>query len=97
MNDSDIIDIILNKNIIEIIKSLPRTKRTAKSIWKLSKLCGIPQTTMYRSVNILLKWDNIGQVLIPDGKGHQQLRLYLKQHFKIIFETDILRVELTDD
>jgi len=95
MTKSDILNIVLAKTSMDIIRILPRTKRTAKSIQQLSKACNIPRTTLYRNIKPLLEWDNIGQV-IKTGKSNYELFIYLKHNFQISFDDGITKLQLKD-
>lgn len=93
MKNSEILDIVLAKTSMDIIRILPRTKRKAMSIQQLSKACNIPRTTLYRNIKPLLEWDNIGQI-IKTGKSNYELFIYLKHNFQISFEYGITKLQL---
>ena len=92
-NDTFVIDSILSKTSLPILKLLPRSRYRAISTRTIADNLNIPHVTMYRHLQSLQVWDNVKFITKKIG-FHKELFYYLEYDFSIYFKHSRIRIVL---
>ncbi len=80
----------------KIINELPRKEADAVTTKELSKIFKMSQSTMYRLLSPLFRWDNLGQ-FTKETLGAPEWHYYLKSNFTISFRRGSIKIILDNN